>query len=478
LNKFCNSVGHKDSVKFGLIREKRFIFLGAIALFTVVSIVTSVGIGASSLSESIKTKNRLSTIEEESNIALRNIRELKQNAITEKRIYKQFNVMLQNLTEVVYELKDELQFVKNTAPKAMKAISLITTRLHYTKNQLLDISRDFKDKKLNIKFLDLFNYTVSCGDRCPPQYWNAINCYHDPVRSMILVRYTMKLINPNMHVMSADVFDLVTRVRENGKNLLCHSEYIGPNAMLYDDTKRCAKPLKGNPKESTNMVLVNKEMECTDKESFVTRSKYWIRGKCEERDSVDIHEIVQIKSALQYNYIYCASLNITIFNRDIACPHEVFVLPSNQSFKIADIKYDTQQLNLHSEVRFIPSWSYDINNHLDPHMRQNVFSDYFSKLNLSIDSLNTETFIENFDKEIDYHKHGNVFLVIVILVLCITFIFIIWKFKICNSINVQSRAHVETGPQTQTIELMDKPKCKADANINKSTDSKVILTLN
>ncbi len=133
---------------------------------------------------------------------------------------------------------------------------------------------------------------------------------------MILVRFTIKLINPNIDVMSADVFDLVTKVRENGKNLLCHSEYNGPNAMLYDETKRCVKPLKGNPKESTNLVLVNNEIECTDKESFVTRSKYWIRGKCEERDTIDIHEIVQIKNALQYNYIYCASLNITIFKRD------------------------------------------------------------------------------------------------------------------------------------------------------------------
>jgi hypothetical protein len=78
----------------------------------------------------------------------------------EKRILQQFNIMLQNLTEVVYELKDDLQFVKNTAPKAMKVISLITTRLHYTKNQLLDISRDFKNRKLKAKFLDLFNYTI------------------------------------------------------------------------------------------------------------------------------------------------------------------------------------------------------------------------------------------------------------------------------------------------------------------------------
>jgi hypothetical protein len=30
LNNFCTSVGPKDLVKFGLIREKRFIYLGAI----------------------------------------------------------------------------------------------------------------------------------------------------------------------------------------------------------------------------------------------------------------------------------------------------------------------------------------------------------------------------------------------------------------------------------------------------------------
>jgi hypothetical protein len=84
-------------------------------------------------------------------------------------------------------------------------------------------------------------------------------------------------------------------------------------------------------------------------------------------------------------------------------------------------------------------------------MRQNVFSDYFSKLNLSIDSLNTEKFIENFDKETDYHKHRNIFLLIVILILCLAFIFFIWKFKLCNRINIENSAQVASGPQTQPL---------------------------
>jgi hypothetical protein len=42
----------------------------------------------------------------------------------------------------------------------MRATSLITTRLHYIRNVLSKIGRDFKAGKLNIKFLDLFNYSV------------------------------------------------------------------------------------------------------------------------------------------------------------------------------------------------------------------------------------------------------------------------------------------------------------------------------
>jgi len=152
--------------------------------------------------------------------------------------------MLQNLTIEVFKLKNDLQFVKNTAPKAMRAISLITTRLHHTKNMLLDIGQDFKVGKLNVKFLELFNYSVPRKERCPPQYWNAINCFHDEIRNMVTVRYSMKIINPNLHVMSADTFDLVTKVNENGKQLLCHSKFTGPKAVIFDEIKRCVKPIK------------------------------------------------------------------------------------------------------------------------------------------------------------------------------------------------------------------------------------------
>jgi hypothetical protein len=216
LNSFCTNVGTKDSTKFALMREKRFIFLSAIALITVVSIVASIGFAANSVTESVTARNRMNALQEESDIALRNIRELRNNDITEKRILQEFNNVLENITSEVFVIKNDLQFVKNTAGKAMRAISLITTRLHYSKNLLLDIGRDFRNGILNPKLLDLFNYTVTCSNTCPEKYWTAKSCIHDQVRNMIKIKYDMKIINPDLHVMTVDSFDLINRVMKMG----------------------------------------------------------------------------------------------------------------------------------------------------------------------------------------------------------------------------------------------------------------------
>ena len=129
---------------------------------------------------------------------------------------------------------------------------------------------------------------------------------------------------------------------------------------------------------------------CKENSYSKTKDQYWTKGECDEREHIEAHEIIQIKHSPQYNYIYCASLNITTYNREIQCPSEVIVLPSNLSFKIADMVYDAQQLNLHSELHFMPELTYRVNHQLDLHMRQKLWTNYFGKLNLSINELNEE----------------------------------------------------------------------------------------
>ena len=416
----------------------------------------------------------MSAIEEESRLALKNINYLKVNAKIEKEILNQFNRMLQNLTGEVLELKENVALIKQTAPKAMRATALITTRLHHTRNTLREISRDFKKGKLNIKFMDLFNYTIPCKERCPSEYWNVQSCFHDEIRQMLIVKYNMKLVNPSIHVMRAESFDLATKVVENGNVNLFHSNYIGPKTVLYDEHKECVTPIKSNTEEATNMILVPTEVQC-DYKNFRTKDQYWTKGHCEKRDRVDPHEIIQIKHSPQYNYIYCASLNITTYNRAIPCPNEVFVLPSNQSFQIEDMRYDSQQLNLHSELHFIPEWTYRVNHMLDPHMRQKLYNNYFSKLNLSINELDSEQIDERYSYE-THHKVGNVILIILIVGILVA-VLIMYKSKNKKNL-INKRSCVVADMNLQELEGLNivKPQIKRTAESSKS-DAKVILTM-
>ena len=282
INDFCTTVGNRDSAKFGLIREKRFIITGIIALITVVSVIASIGLSATSMVKSYSADSKIDILEEQSRIAMKNLNHLRLNDRTHEKILYEFSQVLKNLTNEVITIRNDLNIVKNTAPKAMRIISLLTTKLYNTKNDLNEISRDFKKGKLNSKFLELFNYTNPCGDRCPPEFWSSQKCLHDEMRHMIVVKYTMKVVNPNMHVLTADPFDLV-KIKINGKQKeLCHSEYIGPKAVLFDEKNHCVKPIRGNPKENSNLVLVEKDYRCNQSDYNPGKINYWVEGKCEK----------------------------------------------------------------------------------------------------------------------------------------------------------------------------------------------------
>jgi hypothetical protein len=265
----------------------------------------------------------------------------------------------------------------------------------------------------------------------------------------------MKLVNIRMHVMSAEAFDLATKVVEDGKIKLYHSRYTRPKTILYNKQKQCIIPLKGSTSEGTNMIFVPSEARC-DVQNHKTKDQYWTTGQCEVRERIDPHEIIQIKHSPQYNYIYCASLNITTYNRTMSCLNDVFVLPSNQSFKIEDLTYDSQQLNLHSELHFIPEWKYRVNHQLDPLMRQKLYNSYFAKLNLSINDLNdnlvnrSESFIEN------PHKYGNILMIGLIVIICVLF-FVLYKRKtsLLSAMNAQNYALVSK--EMPSVELNAMP---------------------
>ena len=108
-------------------------------------------------------------------------------------------------------------------------------------------------------------------------------------------------------------------------------------------------------------------------------------------------------------------------------------------------------------------------------MQQNVNADYFLKLNLSINSINTESNWENNDTSINYHKYGNIVLCLIIIGLGVV-VFIIIKFKYFKGIQTNHNSNIQLN-ESQTNEFYDKSMNASKAVLKKITESKVLLTL-
>lgn len=147
-------------------------------------------------------------------------------------------------------------------------------------------------------------------------------------------------------------------------------------------------------------------------------------------------------------------------------------------FKIQDMEYWAQQLNLYSELHFVPSWSYTINHQLNPNLRNDLYDNFFSKLNMSINLLNTQSFDDRPNKSGSVHKIANFILLRIIIFGCITIVF--WlKFKKCrkgyiesnNTLeNVERNMHSIGSKEIRDNGLSLNPRTKCN-------DNKVVLTL-
>ena len=176
--------------------------------------------------------------------------------------------------------------------------------------------------------------------------------------------------------------------------------------------------------------------------------KYWRKGICEERKHIDNDDILQIKQSVSYNYIYCSFLNITIYNKEVPCPEDVFLLPSNISFKVGGFSYKAQQAAHHSEFHFVPSWVYRVNHHLDPLMRQNIYESYIKEINESLSHITDSS--DNDNINIMNDQSINIALVFSVIILMSVLIFMAYLLK--------QRFTYESRSQNINVELQETPR--------------------
>jgi hypothetical protein len=94
--------------------------------------------------------------------------------------------------------------------------------------------------------------------------------------------------------------------------------------------------------------------------------RFWKVTHCEEPKHIINEEIIQVKLSDKLNYIYCNTLNISIYNRTLNCPDYVFSVPNSASFNINSISYESSLVNVQNTLSLKPDWGQRINFHLMP----------------------------------------------------------------------------------------------------------------
>jgi hypothetical protein len=198
--------------------------------------------------------------------------------------------------------------------------------------------------------------------------------------------FDIKSTQSNVSIMNADPFTLYPR--HNGSSTLCPISYNGPKNVVYDQKLDCVIVLPTSANTVNNLVVVPNFDSCQTLLPSNITQKYWKAEKCENKHSITVEDIVQIKQVGENNYLYCDSFKINVYNRTIDCPSFVFGLPVTTPFTIGSLRYEAKETEIDSEISFTASVSQRITFHLMPNLHDFDFESIAERVMHEVNSMN------------------------------------------------------------------------------------------
>ena len=384
---FCNTPEEISSKEVLLKRNKRLalITMGIIALVSIV-ISTTVGVSSAAISHSSKANQKIEFLEQQQSELLDQLEQLQTNQMKIKDILTELQKEIKNIGTAMKSVTEAVNLLNHNLPRTIYYLTTIISRFTMVKDRLKDVGRDFKLRKINPKLLDIFNFTLPCGENCDIRTAEPISCKIDILRQTITLIFDIQITKPRSHIMLADAFTLIER--PNNSSILCENVYVGPNSVIYSQDNDCVTTLPTNQQSYLNLVLASDDPSCRSPLPHNLTVKFWKGSQCENRHLVTIQDIVQIKQIAGSNYIYCKSFNIRVYDRYLLCPDFVFILSTSVSFSIGDLKFEANNRTIDISTEFIPHYSDRINFFLMPDLHD--FS--FDKINRNaIDGINNLT---------------------------------------------------------------------------------------
>jgi hypothetical protein len=373
LSAFCNQPAKDGTTNAVIARERRGLVTAVIVGSLAVTAFSTIGISGFSAYQETGRNSRLDAVEERQmnmNVKTENIHAMINRTAA---ILFELEKSQRSIDEQVYGLKRRLIDFEEVTMKTITTVTALTSRLQITEERLIDTARDWKQGMLNLKFLDTFNISLPCKGSCPASLLKPQECFFDPLRKLITFSFVQRTVKRHAKILKADAFSLISRKTHEET---CFLEYSGPDFVVYDTSTDCVTPLRGNLDTNENVILSPSVEYCTEASPLNSSERYWSKERCVSNDHISNEDIITIKSSNDHNFIFCYTLNVTVFNRTYPCPSFVFALPQYASFTIGKMTYTADQLKISNSLRIAPVHTTRVNFHLLP-----VLSSYDGPLN-------------------------------------------------------------------------------------------------
>jgi hypothetical protein len=450
VRKMCKPKKFDEEVVNLPIRSKRLVLeigLGIIAI----SAAASIGLSAVAVTKTENLSDRFNDLEKQNHIMMKNLEQVTANDLVEKMALKRLKNEISSMSDYVTELSGYVTQIQKTIPTALIIMSKLGAQFVLTRNLLYEISRKWELREMDAQLFNVFNVTLPCDGNCPLKYAKPRSCTIDEKENLIVIHFDLRVTQPKAHVLAADAFSLMKANKST--NQLCRKEYIGPNLVVYDETQDCIVPTKGTNLDFANDLILKPDEHYCNKRQITPNEKYWEQNRCEPLDNVIEDEVVQIKNGGDYNFVYCNTLKIKLYEKLMAvdCPDYVFALPANRSFRIGRLSYSAEQIKLNNEMKFIPDLSQRINFQIMPKIDSLDLTEDLKITENLIDSIKTDHPEYVFD---NYMVSTSVSTIVAVvgIILCAIYYFFIRKRN-----STKSKAQTTPKAITEEIELVESP---------------------
>jgi hypothetical protein len=428
IENFCDSPSKRFDTSISFNRQKRLAFAPVALTFIFALVVTTtIAIYSETKIEIKKANERVDEIQKKQEQTLEVFESFKDNQKVIKKILEKLQKEIDMLKDTDQSFSNSFRSYQESRPRIVQYVSTLASRLLMVKDKLSYIGKNWKKGVVDEKMFDVFNFTLPCGTNCTLDSAEPRFCHLDEKKNLISIVFDVKGINPNLLIMNVDPFTFYHR--KNNGTFICSVQYFGPKSVIYDVQTDCVVPLPPNQEPLYNFVFSPSDETCKTLSSENVTLKYWKNTGCENKQSIAVEDILQLKPMGDQNYIYCDSFYIYVYDRLIACPSFVFSLPATTKFRVGHIAYEANLLQVESNIKFAPSLTQRINFQIMPSLHTFDFDKLSKEVKEDIKSINTEIQIPKNESSGFIEKSDLFISVLIIIILLALGIFIIYKFK-------------------------------------------------